>query len=54
MSKLQHLWLKNQDNWGFWVKFFGKTFFYLVVMLILIYFYHFSQFDGGSFIYNEF
>ena len=38
----------------YWLIFFGKTIFYVVVMLILIYLYHFSHIDGGSFIYNEF
>ena len=42
------------EQLNYWVVFFGKTLFYLAVMLVLIYFYHFSHIDGGSFIYNEF
>lgn len=38
----------------YWLIFLGKTIFYVVVMLVLIYLYHFSHIDGGSFIYNEF
>lgn len=42
------------ENFNYWIQFFGKTFFYLTVLLVLIYFYHFSHIDGGNFIYNEF
>lgn len=34
--------------------FMGKTFLYLGIMLVLVYLYHFSHINGGSFIYNQF
>lgn len=37
-----------------WLSFILKTLFYTVVLLALIYFYHFNQVDNNHFIYNEF
>ncbi|MHC5226961.1 teichoic acid D-Ala incorporation-associated protein DltX [Enterococcus sp. LJL99] len=44
----------NQPNVRFWCKFIGKTFFYFMIILVLIYLYHYKNINGGSFIYNEF
>lgn len=46
--------LVSNPNFVFWGTFFGKTVFYLVVLFLLLYFYHFSHLDGSGFIYNEF
>lgn len=45
--------LKN-DKLVFWGGFAGKTIFYLVILLALVYLYHFSHVGGSKFIYNEF
>ncbi|MDT2736270.1 teichoic acid D-Ala incorporation-associated protein DltX [Enterococcus pseudoavium] len=37
-----------------WLNFIGKTIFYFVILLILIYLYHYKSIQGGNFIYNEF
>ncbi|GAA2913160.1 teichoic acid D-Ala incorporation-associated protein DltX [Enterococcus pseudoavium] len=37
-----------------WLSFIGKTIFYFVILLILIYLYHYKSIQGGNFIYNEF
>lgn len=34
--------------------FVGKTLFYTMVILTLVYLYHFKNIHGGTFIYNEF
>ncbi len=39
---------------SYWLSFAGKTAFYVVIMFVLIYFYHFSHIGGTKFIYNEF
>lgn len=44
----------TDETVNYWFIFFGKTLFYLAIMLVLIYLYHFSHIDGGNFIYNEF
>lgn len=37
-----------------WLIFFGKTLFYLVILLGLLYLYQFAHVSGGHFIYNQF
>lgn len=37
-----------------WILFSGKTLLYLSIMLVLVYFYHYSHISGGSFVYNQF
>ncbi|MGK0551326.1 teichoic acid D-Ala incorporation-associated protein DltX [Enterococcus faecalis] len=39
---------------NYWVKFIGRTCFYFLVIVALIYLYHYKNIDGGTFIYNEF
>lgn len=36
------------------LRFVGRTLFYFIVLLVLLYLYHFKNISGGSFIYNEF
>jgi hypothetical protein len=36
------------------LRMFGEVLFYVAVLLLILYFYHFHHVDGGSFIYNEF
>lgn len=36
------------------VKFIGKTCFYFIIIIFLIYLYHYRSIQGGTFIYNEF
>lgn len=45
--------LKKMYN-NFWVKFIGKTVFYLMILLALYYLYDFCAVNSGGFIYNEF
>jgi hypothetical protein len=39
---------------NYWLKFIGKTLFYFLVIVVLIYLYHYQNIDSGTFIYNEF
>jgi hypothetical protein len=34
--------------------FAGKTILYMLILILLIYLYHYRQVGGGAFIYNEF
>lgn len=34
--------------------FAGKTIFYFLILLALVYLYHYKHVGGGNFIYNEF
>nr|WP_233600526.1 MULTISPECIES: teichoic acid D-Ala incorporation-associated protein DltX [unclassified Kurthia] len=34
--------------------FTGSTVFYTVILIVLLYLYHYKDIQGGSFIYNEF
>ncbi|MFD2728967.1 teichoic acid D-Ala incorporation-associated protein DltX [Enterococcus camelliae] len=47
-EKISKLWSKN------WVQFTGRTLFYFLVLMLLIYLYHYRNIQGGTFIYNEF
>ncbi len=42
------------ENTKFVLEFAAKTFFYLAIMLLLLYLYHFNHTNGSTFIYNEF
>ena len=46
--------LVEQSKAKQWLKFSGKTLLYFSIMLVLVYFYHFSHISGGSFVYNQF
>lgn len=37
-----------------WLIFTGNTIFYTVILIVLLYLYHYKDIQGGSFIYNEF
>lgn len=39
---------------NYWVRFAGRTIFYFLVIVALVYLYHYKNIDGGTFIYNEF
>lgn len=46
-------WIKKTSE-NYWVRFFGRTLLYFMVLMVLIYLYHYRNIQGGSFIYNEF
>ena len=46
-------WLKKESV-KFNLMIIGKTLFYFMVILLLIYLYNYKNVQGGSFIYNEF
>ena len=37
-----------------WFSFFSQTMIYFLILIMLIYLYHYKNIQGGSFIYNEF
>lgn len=37
-----------------WIVFAGNTLLYTVILIGLLYLYHYKDIQGGSFIYNEF
>lgn len=45
--------IKNEQS-RYWLRFIGKTALYAVILLGLVYLYHYSSVGGGSFIYNQF
>lgn len=53
MKKRVENMVKN-ENVAYWGMFAGRTVFYLAILLVLVYLYHFSHIDGANFIYNEF
>ena len=44
----------GQTKWKNAAIFGGKTLFYMMILVLLVYLYHYKQVGGGSFIYNEF
>lgn len=46
------MWIKIRSNQ--WPRFLVKTILYTVILLGLIYLYHYSSVGGGTFIYNQF
>ncbi|EFU75092.1 hypothetical protein HMPREF9088_0140 [Enterococcus italicus DSM 15952] len=47
-EKLHIVWSKE------WVQFVARTLFYFLILMGLIYLYHYRTIQGGTFIYNEF
>ncbi|WP_251854887.1 teichoic acid D-Ala incorporation-associated protein DltX [Enterococcus italicus] len=47
-EKLYIVWSKE------WVQFVARTLFYFLILMGLIYLYHYRTIQGGTFIYNEF
>lgn len=47
-------WRDNHANIMYGLKFVGRTILYFLIIMTLIYLYHYKNISGGSFIYNEF
>ncbi len=45
--------VKNEQS-RYWLNFIAKTVLYSLILLGLVYLYHYSAVGGGSFIYNQF
>lgn len=44
----------SHPQFRYWSTFVARTLLYSVILLMLIYLYHYKNVQGGSFIYNEF
>lgn len=56
-KKMKEKWIAWRDNHAnimYGLKFVGRTILYFLIIMTLIYLYHYKNISGGSFIYNEF